>query len=538
MRPLTDLLGLAPVTLAAMTTVLTRRRALAVLVGAASTAAVLVASCSAAATPAAAPGPGSATPPDNESDHTHAAPAQPAGRPQVTPPPPSPAVEHFSVPLPLMTALQPTRTDDTTDYYELTESIGQMELLPGLRTSIWGYNGQFPGPLIRARQGRTASVHVRNQLTTSTVVHLHGGLTPAESDGFPMDLVPPGGERTYVYPNQRRAAMLWFHDHAMGATGRNIYMGLAGTYIVEDDEEAALGLPSGEFDIPLVLVNRQFTQAGELAYPDGNKFGATGDVILVNGAPWPRLEVARRKYRMRFLNASNSDSYTLALSSGKPLTQIATDGGLMAEPVANDNIPLAMAERAEVVIDFGEYPIGTQIVLQNLEGNGGTAEMMRFDVIRNAADDSRLPATLSTLELLRDDLADRTRDFTFEETQISDAPAYAWTINGQSFDPDRALVQSPLGDLEIWTFQHVPFPTAPVQPVHPVHVHLVNFRILDRNGQPPAAHENGWKDTVVLRPGDRVRVIMRFEGYRGKYLIHCHNLEHEDHAMMARFDVA
>jgi spore coat protein A len=447
-------------------------------------------------------------------------------------------VEHFSVPLPLMTALQPARTDETTDYYELTESVGQVELLPGLTTSVWGYNGAFPGPLIRAKRGRAASVHVSNQLDTETVVHLHGGLTPAESDGFPMDLVPPGGDHTYVYPNTRRAAMLWFHDHAMGATGRNIYMGLAGTYIVEDDQEAALGLPSGEFDIPLVLANRQFTQSGQLVYPDGNHFGATGDVILVNGAPWPRLEVARRKYRLRFLNAANSDSYTLALSTGQPLTQIATEGGLLAAPVSVDNIPLGMAERAEVVIDFAEYPVGTQIVLQNREGNAGTAEMMRFDVARNAVDDSRVPDTLSTLELLRDDLADHTREFTFGETQISDAPAFAWTINGLQFDPDQSIAQPRLNDLEIWTLQHQPFAGAPVQVIHPIHIHLVNFRILDRNGQPPAAYESGWKDTVVLRPGDRVRVIMRFEGYRGKYLIHCHNLEHEDHAMMARFDVA
>jgi spore coat protein A len=289
----------------------------------------------------------------------HAAGPPPGERPQFTSVPPSPRVEHFSVPLPLMTALQPARTDDTTDYYELIESVGQVELLPGLTTSVWGYNGQFPGPLIRAKRGRAASVHVNNQLNTDTVVHLHGGLTPAESDGFPMDLVPPGGDRTYVYPNTRRAAMLWFHDHAMGATGRNIYMGLAGTYIVEDDQEAALGLPSGEFDVPLVLANRQFTQSGQLVYPDGNKFGATGDVILVNGAPWPKLEVGRRKYRLRFLNAANSDSYTLALSNGQPMTQIATEGGLLAAPVSVGNIPLGMAERAEVVIDFAEYPVGT-----------------------------------------------------------------------------------------------------------------------------------------------------------------------------------
>src|SRR5215467_6012273 len=174
-----------------MTTVLTRRRALVVLFGAASTAAVLAASCGEAAPQPSPTSPPAAPPTEDPAAHAHAAPAPPAGRPQPTPVPPSPAVAHFSVALPLLTALQPSRSDATTDYYELTERVGQVELLPGLATSVWGYNGQFPGPLIRARRGRTASVHVRNQLTTPTVMHLHGGLTPAESDGFPMDLVPP-----------------------------------------------------------------------------------------------------------------------------------------------------------------------------------------------------------------------------------------------------------------------------------------------------------------------------------------------------------
>jgi FtsP/CotA-like multicopper oxidase with cupredoxin domain len=504
---------------------MSRRRALVVLVGAAATGAVLAASCTTqAAPPSVHDHPGSPT-----------AAAPPAQRP--TPIPPSPSVDHFSVRLPLLTALQPTRSDGAMDYYELTEHVSQVEILPGLSTTAWTHNGMFPGPLIRATRGRPATVRVRNQLTTATAVHLHGGVTPPESDGFPMDLVEPGGVRDYVYPNDHRAATLWYHDHAMGFTGQNIYMGLAGMYIIQDDEEAALRLPSGDFDVPLILMNRQFDQQGQLLYPDGNKFGATGDVVLVNGAPWPRLDVARRKYRFRILNASNSDGYTLALDDGQPLVQIATDGGLLKAPVASSSIPLGMGERIEIVVDFASYPIGSSVVLQNTAGKGGTSELMRFDIARDAVDDSQLPNTLSAIQPLRESDAGGARTFTFEETQVADGPVYAWTIDGNTFDPSRVDAQPELNVVEVWTFRNIPFAGAPFVVVHPVHVHLVNFQILDRDGQPPAAFETGWKDTVVVRPNEQVRVIMRFEGYRGRYLIHCHNLEHEDHAMMARFDV-
>jgi spore coat protein A len=520
--------------LADMEAQLTRRRALVLLAGAASTAAVVVASCleppTQPATPAATPAPVGAPP-----EHDHG--GTTASRVPPTPAAPSPAVDHFSVTLPILTTLQPSVSDATSDVYELTESEAQLEVLPGLRTTVWGYNGLFPGPVIRARRGRTARVRVANQLSTDTVVHLHGAITPAESDGFPMDLMAPGGQAEYVYPNEHRAATLWFHDHAMGVTGRNIYMGLAGLYIVEDEQEEALRLPRGEYDAPLVIMNRRFSADGSLVYPDGDKFGATGDVILVNGAPWPRMEVARHRYRFRILNASNSDAYTLALSSNAPLVQIATEGGLLPAPVTSDSIPLGMAERVEIVIDFADYPLGSQIVLQNRGGPNRQSDLMRFDVVREAPDDTQVPAQLVPVESIREEQAVRTRAFTFEETQISDVPAFAWTINGQAFDPDRIDATPRLGDIEVWTFRNVPFPGAPFEPIHPVHVHLVDFLILDRDGNPPPPYEAGWKDTVVVHPNEQVRVIMRFTGYRGRYLLHCHNLEHEDHAMMSRFDV-
>jgi spore coat protein A len=521
-------------TLSDMDTLLTRRHALILLVGAASSGVVVAASCTQPASSPAAP---TETPVAQDTGHVHG--AAPAGqaRVQPTPAPPSPPVDHFSIPLPVLSTLQPSRADASADEYELTERVARVELLPGLPTTAWTYNGSFPGPVIRVRRGRTARVRVVNQLSTETVVHLHGAVTPAESDGFPMDLIPPGGERQYTYPNEHRGSTLWYHDHTMDATGRNIYMGLAGVYIVEDEQEDALALPHGDYDVPLVIMNRQFAADGSFVYPDGDKFGATGDLILVNGAPWPSMEVAQRRYRLRILNASNSDTYTLALSSGQPLVQIATEGGLLPAPVSSQSIPLGMAERVEVVVDFAAYPLGSQIVLQNQAATGPKSELMRFDVVRAAQDDSQLPSSLGMVQPLREDQATQTRSFTFEETQVSDAPAYAWTINGQTFDPDRSDASPRLGDVEIWTFRNVPFPGVPFQPIHPVHMHLVDFQILDRDGAPPAPYETGWKDTVIVHPNETVRVIARFEGYRGRYLLHCHNLEHEDHAMMARFDV-
>jgi len=242
----------------------------------------------------------------------------------------SPEVAHFHVPLPIPPVLRPVRSDDEADYYEITQREAQVEILPGLHTTVWGYEGIFPGPTIKARHGRTTVIRHLNRLAIPTVVHLHGGATPSESDGFPTELQIPDGHpsyvlqsamcdvtpsssdpghgdrsrssnstRTYVYPNKQRAATLWYHDHAMGFNGRNIYMGLAGLYLIEDEEEAALPLPRGICDIPLMLFMRTFGADGALVYNSVGHTGAQGDVMLVNGAPWPR-------WRLRDANTASA----------------------------------------------------------------------------------------------------------------------------------------------------------------------------------------------------------------------------------------
>jgi spore coat protein A len=473
-------------------------------------------------------------------------------------------VPRFEAALPIPPVLEPTRSDEHGDYYEIEARESTAMIWPGKRTTIRGYNGIFPGPTIKATRGRATRVRLTTKLESPVVTHLHGGHTPSDSDGWPTDVILPAGhqapatstqmdrtgdtgrmaqafaskyEHNYTYPNDRRAATLWYHDHAMGASGQNVYMGLAGFYLIEDEEERSLPLPKGRYDIPLMLCARQFNRDGSFRYNPHRHAGADGDVILVNGAPWPALQVERRPYRFRILNASNATTFTLALSSARPFVQIATDGGLMARPVEVPRIPMAMAERVEVVIDFSAYAAGDSMVLRNAEKPGPLGDIMRFDITGLAVSDlDRLPDRLSVIETLTPEAAVRTRTFTFgprPELKYHYPPIY-WAINGSRFDPEHAQAQPRLGDVEIWRFV---YEKSPWRQTHPPHVHLVNFQILDRNGQAPHEHERGWKDTLRLDSGDDVRVIMAFDGYRGRYLMHCHNLEHEDYDMMMRFDV-
>jgi spore coat protein A, manganese oxidase len=482
--------------------------------------------------------------------------------------PKPPAIPQFQAILPRLPVLAPTRRDATTDYYELTQQQARAEIVPGFRTTILGFNGQFPGPIIEAHRGRRVVLRMVNELPTAdaagaayvcgggsvplsgqlaalapgaraaaTVVHLHGGVTPPDSDGFPTDLIPPGSAREYVYPNEQRAATLWYHDHALDTTAHHNYLGLVGFYLVHDEVEEGLPLPQGEFDVPILLRDASFDADGQLANIAKDQFFADGDVTLVNGVPWPRFEVAARKYRFRILNASNSRPYYLKFADGRPLVQIATDGGLLAAPVAVPSIVLGPAERAEIVVDFAAYPPGSQVVLQNLGKDPPMDAVMRFDVVSAAKDDSALPSRLAEVERLQPSQATTERTFVFSPTlSLSHAPYY-WTINGQAFDPSRVDATPRLGEVEVWRFVNHKLAGIHGMP-HPVHVHLVTFQVLDRNGgAPPAAYEAGWKDTVYVPEGEEARVIMRFDGYRGRYLLHCHNLQHADCAMMTTFQV-
>lgn len=445
----------------------------------------------------------------------------------------------FELPLTIPPILTPTRTDATTDYYEVIQMLTGQEILPGLTTPIWGYNGSFPGPTIHARTNRRVVVKHLNALPEPVSVHLHGGVQGPESDGFPTDLIPPGGTKDYDYPNLHRAATLFYHDHAMDLTGPHIYKGLSGLYLLSDHVEDSLPLPRGEYDVPLMIQDRAFNLDGSFAFRTNdptNIFGEGGDVILVNGVPWPRFQVAARRYRLRILNASSTRDYRIALSNKQALIQIATDGGLLDRPITVDAIRLGPAERAEVLVDFGGVALGTTIDLENQLDSGDQGALMRFEVTRRAHEDSQVPVVLAPTKRLVEADATTTRSFVFRRTLTPAFPPFRWTINSRTFNPSTIAARVPKDTVEIWQFENRTFGPFEEQD-HPVHVHLVNFLILDRNGRPPAPYETGWKDTVVVGSNETVRVIARFASFTGKYVLHCHNLAHEDHSMMASFEV-
>jgi spore coat protein A, manganese oxidase len=445
-------------------------------------------------------------------------------------------VPAFRMPLPIPPVLSPVRTDASGDFYDIRQQEALVEILPGVRTRIWGYNGQFPGPTIRARRGRPSFVTHTNALTVPTVVHLHGGVTQPESDGFPTDIIAAGATRRYEYRNIGRAATLWYHDHNRADAGRNLYMGLAGLYLLEDDAAINGQLPRDRFDIPLILQDRAFGDDGEFDYDHRGHHGAAGTIMLVNGAAWPVLEVAARKYRFRILNASNATSVRLALTPARQFIQIAVDQGLLPRPVSLSTLDVAMAERTEIVIDFSEYALGTRVLLRDLRAQGPAARLMRFDVVRAAREDSVVPGVLSEFEPLRRVDAVQTRTFVLGgRPMLGIPPPVQWLINGEPFDPTRVDASPRLGDIEVWRFVNRRFLGRTM--MHPMHTHLAPFQVVRRNGRAPLRQEGGWKDTVAIDDGEEVEVAIRWGGYRGRYLLHCHNLEHEVHTMMARVDV-
>jgi spore coat protein A len=473
----------------------------------------------------------------------------------------------FTRPLTRPAVLRATgRAGDGTDLYQVSAQVADAEILPGVRTSILGYQGTFPGPTIETRRDRAVAIEHINELAVPTVVHLHGGRVPSASDGFPTDLVLPRsanggmnspdgtmsmpdpkadiatGSRVYRYPQNQRAATLWYHDHRMDFTGPGVYRGLAGFHLIRDDEEDALDLPAGERELPLMLSDRAFDGDGQFDYPAidpsmngvagvNNDYmdGVTGDVILVNGRPWPIAEVDAVRYRLRWLNASNARRYQLVLEPPPPgghgFQHIGSDGGLLSAPIGLDSLIIAPGERYDVVVDFSRYPVGTEVTVRNQLGRKSTANVLRFVVTRTATDASRVPPTLSTIERLQRSAVQNVRTFVFRRGVV--ANRQGWRINDLPFDPAFPMATIRAGSTELWRI------TTDVH--HPVHIHLAPFQVVSRQGRPPRASDTGWKDTLDLLPKETAELLVRFPALPGRYVIHCHNLEHEDMAMMASF---
>ena len=394
--------------------------------------------------------------------------------------------------------------------------------------------------------------------------------------------IAPGASYEYDFQVINRAGTYWFHPHPHQLTGPQVYYGLAGLFIVDDDEEEALDLPSGEYDLPLVLQDRMFDSQNQLVYLANGMMdqmiGFLGDTILVNGAPNATLDVRASAYRLRLLNGSNSRIYKLAWQDDTPLTVIATDGGLLEVPVTRDYITLAPGERVELWADFSKQSASSEMWLVSLPfsefgggmtlapgasagvggmmgssslPNGTSFDVLSFKIGEKGADVTPLPSRLSTMERHRVHEAvnrDNPRSFALAMQGM------IHTINDRVFEMDSIardeIVQ--LGELELWDFFNrggsgMGMGMMNRELPHPMHIHGVQFQVIGRQiarGYESAYEElsagfvdNGWKDTVLVMPGEKVQVLVRFENYAGTYLYHCHNLEHEDTGMMRNYKI-
>ena len=467
-------------------------------------------------------------------------------------------------------------------------------------TRLWGYEGQYPGPTIEALRGRPIVVEWENQLPAQhmfdidprihgampptpavrTVPHLHGGRTRSESDGLPEKWFTPGNSALYDYPNSQQAATLWYHDHAVGITRLNVYAGLSGFYLLREDEERTMALPTGDYEIPLLLQDRTLDDKGQLVYSptfdDGQKPPRSlwapelfGDLPVINGAIYPYLDVEPRRYRLRVLNGANARFFNLFFNLAKSPTdipslvtfhQIGTDGGFLPGPVALNKLLMGPAERADLIVDFSGLD-GKTVTLTNdapapFPGWGlvtphhpALYELMQFRVTLPLSSNLKSlsmprPRPFSKLD---ESKSIATRDFVLAEGMDRQGRALGLQINGKGYDaPVPEVVK--LGSIEKWRFINN------TKDAHPMHLHLVQFQILNRQGfnpvslrsgalelvgipRLPAANEAGWKDTAIVNPREVLTIIVRFEGYAGRYVFHSHILEHEDHDMMRPYEV-
>jgi FtsP/CotA-like multicopper oxidase with cupredoxin domain len=446
---------------------------------------------------------------------------------------------------------------------------------PQLRqVPTWGWDGSSPGPTFHTRYGEPIFVRRYNELpldpglgwgSPTTTIHLHNFHTASESDGNPVDWKSPGEYWDHHYANypaggneSEKLTSLWYHDHMMDFTAPNVYAGLSGFYFLFDELDSgdendpdpqAWRLPSGKYDVPLMLHDVQFGRkpggGPDEAIAVFNPFqtdGWLGDTMTVNRTAVPYLQVEPRKYRFRFQNGGPSRYYRLYLSTGQSFTVVCSDGNFLDQPHEVDSIEMAVAERHDCVLDFSGYQPGDQILVENrleqFEGRGPTGRIqepgtgmpvMRFDVVPlTAPDNSRIPAVLRPQPTI--DLSEVVR----ERTWVFDYDQFGlWTVNGRLFD-NTPLAEVKEGTAEIWTIRNGGSNWS-----HPVHIHFEEFQILEWNGRPlpPDSVYRAKKDVINLGPNDEVKVFFRFRDFLGKYVMHCHNVVHEDHAMMIRWDI-
>ncbi|MBJ8875737.1 multicopper oxidase CueO [Citrobacter koseri] len=489
------------------------------------------------------------------------------------------AAERPALPIPdLLTA-------DARNHISLIVKAGQ-STFAGKTATTWGYNGMLLGPALKLRKGQRITVDIHNQLAEETTLHWHGLEVPGEVDGGPQGVIAVGGKRSVTFTPEQRAATCWFHPHQHGKTGRQVAMGLAGLVLIEDEDIGKLLLPKqwGIDDVPVIIQDKQFSPDGQINYQLDMMTAAVGwfgDTLLTNGAIYPQHAAPKGWLRLRLLNGCNARSLNIATSDNRPLYVIASDGGLLAEPVKVNALPMLMGERFEVLIDISD---GKAFELMTLPVSQMGMTIAPFDKPHPVMHiqplavtaSGTLPDTLTTMPALPslDGLTQRKLQLSMDPMldmmgmqmlmqkygdramagmdhgqmmghmnhgnggHMNHGGKFdfhnANKINGQVFDMTTPMFAAAKGQYERWVISG-----EGDMMLHPFHIHGTQFRILSENGNAPAAHRAGWKDTVRVEGGIS-EVLVKFDHEASQehaYMAHCHLLEHEDTGMMLGFTV-
>ena len=413
--------------------------------------------------------------------------------------------------------------------YEVTAQEGTTEFFEGISTDTYGYNGDLLGPTLMLEEGESVDVKITNDLDEATTFHWHGLEVPGEIDGGPRDEIQPGDSQIITLEADQPAATLWYHPHVHGSTAEQVFKGLSGMLLINEKSGSESELPDeyGVNDIPLIFQDRLFDENKQLNYDRlMNQDGTLGDVSIVNGTINPKLTVTKPVMRLRLLNGANARNYTFRLSNGASFTQIASDGGLLGEPVETDTLTLAASERAEILIDFSTMTEEESLAIIDDQG----AVLLPFDL---ALDDSSADsAELRTAE--EPFLTDQEKTMPVTNDIELFGMADMVTINGKKFDMDRIDFRQEQGVTEVWEVYNRPDMMGGM--IHPFHIHGTQFKIISRDGKEVEPNEQGLKDSVLVEPGERVKLLVTFPE-KGIFVFHCHILEHEDNGMMGQVEV-
>ncbi|WP_070119562.1 multicopper oxidase family protein [Bacillus marinisedimentorum] len=444
----------------------------------------------------------------------------------------NPQLAKWEKELPIPPVLKDQNPDPNKAEFHLKAQKGKKEFFPGMEADTLGFNGDYLGPLIRVKTGEQVQMKVENQIGEETTVHWHGLEIDGEDDGGPHTVIDNGTVWAPEFTINQPAGTMWYHPHLLDETGRQVYKGLAGLFYIDDENSKSLDIPKkyGVDDIPLIVQDRTFTEDGNITYnlnmPDV-MMGLHGDTVTVNGAINPYKEVPRGKVRFRLLNGSNARIYDFQLDNGESFHQIASDGGLLEKPVEMDSLTLSPGERAEIIVDFSDYKKGETVQLTD----SGTP-FIEFRVDNKKGNDSPLPDKLADIPEPDRSSAKRTREIAMQGM----GPMV--NINGKQMDINRIDEVLKLHEPEIWGITNPKMRMMGNEGglAHPFHVHGVQFQVLSRDGNQPPQNERGWKDTVLVYPGEEVEVLATWD-YKGIFMYHCHILEHEDAGMMGQIKV-